>query len=279
MSRSVLTPLAVALSALLVAPQIQADPTSPLFVVEQQRSALVSRLARQWSDAFAALPKERRLDHEQLSNALFALRADRLFAVTLAGDAEAVEAVLAEAKREAAKPRAAAKALGDATADLTYTPINPCRILDTRATAAGPLAANVARTFDGYSTNFASQGGAGSGCGIPNGVAALAMNVYAVNPTNLGFIKVWPANGAEPDVSTVNYQLGITAIATGTLVPVDQASSNRFTAKSPASVDFIADVVGYFKPPGRCDQPRHQGRGAAGDAIRVQRHQSECDWR
>ncbi len=210
----------------------------------------MTRLAKQWSGDFAVLPKDRRLTHEQLSSALFALRADRLFAVTLAGDAEAIEAVLADAKREATKPRAPAKALGDATADLTYTPINPCRILDTRATVAGPLAANVARTFDGYSTNFATQGGTASGCGIPNGVAALAMNVYAVNPTNLGFIKVWPANGTEPDVSTVNYQPGITAIATGTLVPVDAANSNRFTAKSPATVDFIADVVGYFKPPG-----------------------------
>ena len=140
MSRPVLAPLAVALSALLVVPTLQAEPTAPLFVVEQQRSALVSRLVKQWSDAFAVLPKERRLDHEQLSSALFALRADRLFAVTLAGDAEAVEAVLADAKREMAKPRVATKALGDATVDLTYTPINPCRILDTRATVAGPLA-------------------------------------------------------------------------------------------------------------------------------------------
>jgi hypothetical protein len=250
MSRPVLAPLVVALSALLVVPQIQAEPTAPLFVVEQQRSALVARLAKQWSGDFALLPQERRLTHEQLSSALFALRADRLFAVTLAGDAEAVEAVLADAKREAAKPRVATKALGDATADLTYTPINPCRILDTRSTVAGPLTPNVARTFDGYSTNFATQGGTGSSCGIPSGVAALAMNVYAVNPTNLGFIKVWPANATEPDVSTVNYQVGITAIATGALVPVDAVNSNQFTAKSPATVDFIADVVGYFKPPG-----------------------------
>jgi len=250
MSRPVLTPLVVALSALLVVPQIQAEPSAPLFVVDQQRAALVTRLAKQWSDAFAVLPNERRLDHEQLSSALFALRADRLFAVTLAGDVDAVESVLSDAKREFAKPRASTKALGDVTADLTYTPLNPCRILDTRSTAAGPLSPNVARTFDGYSSNFASQGGTGSGCGIPNGVAALAMNVYAVNPTNLGFIKVWPANQAEPAVSTVNYQVGITAIATGTLVPVDQANSNQFTAKSPATVDFIADVVGYFKPPG-----------------------------
>jgi hypothetical protein len=83
-------------------------------------------------DPFALLPKERRLDHEQLSSVLVALRADRLFAVTLAGDAEAIEAVLGEAKREAAKPRVAAKALGDPLADLTYTPLTPCRIADSR---------------------------------------------------------------------------------------------------------------------------------------------------
>jgi len=272
MSGLVLAPLAVALSALLLAPQAIADTTSPLFVVEQQRSALVTRLAKQWSDAFAVLPKERRLTHEQLSSGLFALRADRLFAVTLAGDVEAVEAVLADAKRDAAKPRAAAKALGDATADLTYTPINPCRILDTRATVAGPLAANVARTFDGYSTNFSTQGGTPSGCGIPNGIAALAMNVYAVNPTNLGFIKVWPANASEPAVSTVNYQVGITAIATGTLVPVDQASSNRFKQQSvhrevSGNRGLHRRRSGLLQAAGRRNRPRHQGRGKSRDAV------------
>jgi len=82
---------------------------------------------------------------------------------------------------------------------------------------------------------------------VPNSVAALALNVYAVNPTNVGFIKVWPASGTEPAVSTVNYQPGLIAIATGALVPVDQANSNRFTAKSPAVVDFVADVVGHFR--------------------------------
>jgi hypothetical protein len=75
----------------------------------------------------------------------------------------------------------------------------------------------------------------------------------------LGFIRVWPANAAEPAVSTVNYQVGITAIATGALVPVDAANSNRFSAKSPAQVDFIADVVGYFRAPG----------GALGDITGV----------
>jgi len=37
------------------------------------------------------------------------------------------------------------------------------------------------------------QGGSATTCGIPAGVSALVLNVYAVNPTNLGFIKLWPS--------------------------------------------------------------------------------------
>ena len=249
MFRFVLAPVVAALALLSVVPPLQAEPTAPLFVIEQQRAALVARLSRQWLEAFAALPAPRQRTQEQLASALWALRADRLFAVSLAGEVEDVEVVLAQASRQPSAQVASVKTLGDLNADLVYTPLNPCRILDTR-NVGGPLAANVARTFDGYSTNFASQGGTASGCGIPNSVAALALNVYAVNPTGLGFIKVWPANGAEPAVSTVNYQAGLVAIATGALVPVDAASSNRFSAKSPVVVDFVADVVGYFRAPG-----------------------------
>ena len=263
MTRHVLAPLSAALALFSVLPAWSAEPAAPLFVVEQQRASMVARLAQQWGPAFDALPGSRQRSHEDLANTLWTLRADRLFAVSLAAELDAVEAVLADAAQDVhveSTRSVQVKALGDANADLTYTPLNPCRILDTRAAGGGgPLAANVARTFNGFAADFSTQGGTASNCAIPNGVAALAMNVYAVNPTNLGFIKVWPANATEPAVSTVNYQVGITAIATGALVPVDAANSNRFSAKSPAAVDFIADVVGYFRAPG----------GAIGDITAV----------
>ncbi len=252
MTRYVLAPLSAALALVVALPARAADPAAPLLVVEQQRASMVARLAQQWSPAFEALPDARRRSHEELANTLWTLRADRLFAVSLAAELDAVERVLTESASDALPARdVQVKALGDPAADLTYTPLNPCRILDTRAAGGGgPLAANVTRTFNGFAANFSTQGGTASNCAIPNGVAALAMNVYAVNPTNLGFIKVWPANATEPAVSTVNYQVGITAIATGALVPVDAATNNRFSAKSPSTVDFIADVVGYFRAPG-----------------------------
>ncbi len=252
MTRHAVVPLVAALALVVALPARAAEPAAPLLVVEQQRASMVARLAQQWSPAFEALPDARRRSHEELANTLWTLRADRLFAVSLAAELDAVERVLTESASDALPARdVQVKALGDPAADLTYTPLNPCRILDTRAAGGGgPLAANVTRTFNGFAANFSTQGGTASNCAIPNGVAALAMNVYAVNPTNLGFIKVWPANATEPAVSTVNYQVGITAIATGALVPVDAATNNRFSAKSPSTVDFIADVVGYFRAPG-----------------------------
>jgi hypothetical protein len=78
-------------------------------------------------------------------------------------------------------------------------------------------------------------------------VAALALNVVAVNPANLGFIKLWPANAAQPNASTINYDPTTLNIATGTIVRVDGANNNGFNAESPAQVQMVVDVVGYFK--------------------------------
>ena len=240
--------MAVSIGLTLAGGATAQDAAHPLLILEQHRASIVQRIANEWAAELESLPGERRMSREQFAEALWMLRSDRLLAASLAGSVSTIGTLLADgrAERDASTRRAAAKSLGDVTASLVYTPINPCRIVDTRA-AGGPLAANVARVFAGYAASFSSQGGGATDCGMPNGVAAIAMNVYAVNPSNLGFIKVWAANAPEPAVSTVNYQPGITAIATGAIVPVDGAVNNQFAAKSPAQVDFIADVVGYFR--------------------------------
>jgi hypothetical protein len=225
---------------------------SPLLTVDQHRSNVVDGIVATWHDALVTrFGATAAAQETRLRASLMGLRSDRLLAASLVDSLAAVDALLGEAQDDATKtPRALLKNLGDQSADLTYTPVNPCRIADTR-NAGGALAANTTRTFIGYNaSSFASQGGTASNCNIPSGVAAIAMNVYAINPTNLGFIKVWAANASEPSVATINYQVGITAIANGATVPVDAAHSNQFDAKSPAVVHFVADVVGYFKAPG-----------------------------
>jgi hypothetical protein len=224
-------------------------PASALLAIDQNRSTVVDRVVERFGDALEAAGAG--LSRAQLRTMLQSLRADHLLAASLAGDLDGLRNVLANAITASAPVHqglVTTKALGDPNADLTYTPVAPCRIADTRV-AGGALAANVPRTFVGFSANFSTQGGTASNCGMPNGVAAIAMNVYAVNPTTLGFIKTWAGNGVEPAVSTINYQAGITALANGAIVPVDATNNNQFKAKSPAPVDFIADVVGYFRAP------------------------------
>lgn len=249
---------ASALAVLSVAAAAQdVAPTDLLLTVERSREAIVERIVEVQQPGLAQGAAD------ALRARLWSARADRLLGASFARTAKELDGALGDAQDLSLAARTHAKAIGDATADLVYTPVTPCRIVDTRATAAGTLKANTARTFDGFAaSSFAAQGGTASNCGMPNGVAAIAMNVYAVNPTALGFIKVWGANQSEPAVSTVNYQTGTVAIATGTIVPVDAANSNRFTAKSPTPVDFVADVVGYFAKP--IGTPYKQGGNAFG---------------
>jgi len=211
----------------------------PMLAVDLNRAAVIDQVVAGWRGTLTS-------DHEKaLRQALWSLRADRLVAVAMAPSIEGLASVLQSVDRATAVAgqRVNLKDLGDL--DLAYTPVTPCRIVDTRPVARR-LAAGVAQTFDGYNVStFASQGGAASNCGVPTGAKALAMTVTAVTPSNLGFVKLWPANATEPDASTVNYDPGTINIATGAIVPVGGAN-NQFNAKSPAAVDLVVDVVGYF---------------------------------
>ena len=68
--------------------------------------------------------------------------------------------------------------LGALTNDLVYTPVQPCRIVDTRNTAAGAIAANGTRNFVAFGiSNFSSQGGSATNCGVnPLSATAVAIN-------------------------------------------------------------------------------------------------------
>ena len=212
----------------------------PLLAIDMNRAAVIDQVITGWRGKLA--PEQEKAVREALST----LRADRLLAVSAAPSVDGLLSVLksAETTSAAAGAKVQLKDLGDL--DLAYTPVTPCRIVDTRQVARR-LAAGVIQTFDGYNaTTFAAQGGAATNCGIPLGAKALATTTTAVTPATLGFIKLWPANVTEPDASTVNYDPGTINIATGAIVPVDGATANQFNAKSPAAVDLVVDVVGYF---------------------------------
>lgn len=141
--------------------------------------------------------------------------------------------------------------LGALTNDLVYTPVQPCRIVDTRTTAAGAIAANGTRNFVAFGiSNFSSQGGSATNCGVnPLSATAVAINLTAVTPASPGYATAYPYNTTQPLAASVNYAAG--AIVNNALIvqTPNPVASFDFTLYTAAQSHFVADIVGYFAPP------------------------------
>jgi hypothetical protein len=141
--------------------------------------------------------------------------------------------------------------LGSFSNDLVYTPINPCRIVDTR-NIGSPIIAGTVRNFDvDNPASFAFQGGFPAACpGMPFGVAtAVAVNITATQAAGPGFFTAWSFCGIQPSASTVNYGGGET-IANSTIVPdCPGGGSDISVFAGTATAHLIIDLVGYFSAP------------------------------
>lgn len=146
---------------------------------------------------------------------------------------------------------AGAKALGSLSQDLVYTPVQPCRIVDTRNTAPGEIAQNGIRNFVGMGlSSYAGQGGSATNCGMLGANAtALALNVTAVSPNIAGYATVFPYGTTQPTTASVNYVAGA-VVNNGIIAQVpNPLSTYDFTIYSFARAHYVVDVVGYFAPP------------------------------
>jgi hypothetical protein len=124
---------------------------------------------------------------------------------------------------------------------LQFYAVTPCRAADTRTGAGGILPASTLR-------NFTIKGL----CNVPTTAKAVAINVAVVTPNADGFFFVWPANGAVPGVSTINFNAGEPAIANGAIVPlytggVPDLSGAYGTASGSGTAHVVLDVTGYFQ--------------------------------
>jgi hypothetical protein len=203
-------------------------------------------------------------------------------AILMAAVLLALPALAAEKQAAApAKPRDIRLATGQTLASLVqatggslvFTPLRPCRVIDTRRPGAGGrfLAGEVrSYVLRGPTTNYSGQGGNAAGCGIPgftgtplleNEAKALALNIIAVGPLGPGDMRAWPANQAAPLASVINYSdVGGLNIANGIILPIcDEASA---TPCATGDVSFqaevsgtflVADVTGYFHAPAAAD--------------------------
>ncbi|MBP1636864.1 MAG: hypothetical protein H6Q10_3438 [Acidobacteria bacterium] len=140
--------------------------------------------------------------------------------------------------------------LGDSGADLVFTKVTPCRIVDTRQ-AGGPLGTASQRNFYVAGTSpslFAPQGGLP--CGVPFGATSVAVNLTVTGTAGPGWLRAWPYAGSGT-ASVINYATADT-IANGLILPIcDPASATctrDLTVRADAAgAQVIIDVMGYFR--------------------------------
>jgi hypothetical protein len=124
-----------------------------------------------------------------------------------------------------------------------FTAVTPGRLLDTRdGTGRGGATSPVG---PGETINVPVTGLQG----VPaTGVAGVALNVTADQPTASGYLTVWPTGEGQPTASSHNFAPGVT-VANMVLAKVGaggQVSIFNFSG----STHVIADVVGYFSAQG-----------------------------
>jgi hypothetical protein len=186
--------------------------------------------------------------HSRLLHELLPVPTAALEAFGAAGGTGSIAALNREA--------AGAQAAGGAAADLVFTPVAPCRIINTVVTGT-PLAANTRRAFQvsgGEPGVFEAQGGAPGGCNIPDTARAVEMNFIAVAPVSAGNLRAfpWHPTPTVPNASVINYaSVAGLNVANGLAQPVcDPVATicafDLFVQADVAQTHVVVDVVGYY---------------------------------
>ncbi|WP_329361255.1 protease pro-enzyme activation domain-containing protein [Streptomyces sp. NBC_00669] len=123
----------------------------------------------------------------------------------------------------------------------TFTPVNPARVLDTRAkigvTTTTPVKAN---------GKVVLQVAGSAGGAVPSsGVTSVVLNVTATAETTGGHLIAYPDGGTQPTSSNLNWTPGRN-IPNLVIVPVGANGKVDLLNASSGTVHFVADVFGYF---------------------------------
>ena len=213
-----------------------------LVALTQNRQAAEVALHQKW----AILAED---GGDELADALSRLSYNKLLRAQDAQTVEELNAVITGKALDVDVPNS----IGDNNADLVFTPVTPCRIVNTRNISA-PLVPGVIRGFDTNLASFVGQGGSATTCGLPGSdTAALAVTVTVVAPTGAGNLRAWPYGGTVPTASVINYAAyaGLN-LANTTVIPLTQnvMQDYEFSVRADVSgTDLIVDVVGYYWSP------------------------------
>ncbi len=124
---------------------------------------------------------------------------------------------------------------------LMFVPVTPCRVVDTR-NATGPFGGP--QMTAGSTRTFAIPA---SSCGIPSTALAYSLNTTVIPSAALGYLTMWPAGQAQPNVSTLNSFDGRIK-ANAAIVPA--GTNGAVSIYVTDATHVVLDIDGYYVPAG-----------------------------
>jgi hypothetical protein len=242
-----------------------------LAAIQSDRAAAENALIAKWE---AALDPGQYNLRSELASIVSRTPDWQLYGASKATDFATMSAILRGTSSAAAAINAAGgtgvshyvgEALGSAVNSLVYTPIPPCRMVDTRGVGArtGLMPANSTRTFDLTTDGYGKgQGGSTSGCAaLPSySHAGWAVNITVTGYGGNGWLTIWPFLGTEPFVSQINFATGIWSVANGlNLTGCDGCFDDITIRAANNATHVIIDVIGFYE----------QATASASDVTRV----------
>jgi len=222
--------------------------------INTDRDGLVRVLASTWASHLGE-------EENTVLQSFNALSNDKLAKLKSASSVTDVRNILSSKNNKLSRSGRLQK-LGVSTEDFVYSPVVPCRVIDTRV-VNGVMAANTTRNFKVHGSGAALgfQGGNAAGCTAPRGEpSAVHMNITVV-PTGTGgngtgVLRVFPKDAVEPTASLLNYKLG-TVIPNAATVKTCMYCGDDITIRARFnSTHVVADVLGYYYPVDKNDADR-----------------------
>src|SRR5205085_2191729 len=211
----------------------------------------VERIMGEWGDKVTTATAG--VTREQLHEMLYAMRADHLLAASLAGSIGGLRDVLAHSITTAttAKPGGRqTKALGDTADDVVYTPVTPCRLVETRGTFAAVYQGGGAFS-GGEIRNYTIQGGNGV-CltQLPGGLnpSAVQLQVFGIpiNGGSSGDVEILPQGSTFGSTATLVYLGNVLLTSASTTARINLANNQIGVQVRGGGANVAIDVVGYF---------------------------------
>jgi hypothetical protein len=249
-----------ALAAALAAAQPLDRRADALLAIDQHRASVVEHVVTIWGALLAKVHGP--LSVDQLRARLASLRADSLLAASLAGTIDGLLEVIgaddvSSAGSKTGTPQV--KAFGDITADAVYTPVTPCRLVETRgvfpavyqgngsaAHSPVPFASNEIRTY-------VVQGGNGVCMSqLPAGLnaSAVQLQVFGMPTTSAsGDLEILPQGASFGSTATMVYVATIPYNTVSTAAKVNVFNQQISVQVRGGGAHVAIDVVGYFQSP------------------------------